>query len=68
MKIRVENESLVRDTTTNAILEVDSTKLNKYRAIRQSIKEREQKIDYLVEKINKLELIIERMNNGNINT
>jgi len=68
MKIRVENESLVRDTTTNAILEMDTTKLNKYRAIRQSIKDREQKIDYLIEKINKLESIIERMNDGNINT
>jgi hypothetical protein len=64
MKIKVENESLVRDTTTNAILEVDTTKLNKYRAIRRSIKDREHKIDYLAEKINKLELIIERMNNG----
>jgi DNA-dependent RNA polymerase auxiliary subunit epsilon len=64
MKIKVENESLVRDTTTNAILEIDTTKLNKYRAIRRSIKDREHKIDYLAEKINKLELIIERMNNG----
>jgi DNA-binding sugar fermentation-stimulating protein len=65
MKIRVENESLVRDTTTNAILEVDTTKLNKYRAIKQNIKDKEHKIDYLVEKINKLESIIERMTNGN---
>ena len=65
MKIKVENESLVRDTNTNAILEVDTTKLNKYRAIRQSIKDKEQKMDYLVEKIIKLESIIERMNNGN---
>jgi hypothetical protein len=64
MKIKVENESLVRDTTTNAILEVDTTKLNKYRAIRQSIKDREHKIDYLAERINKLESLIERMNNG----
>ena len=68
MKIRVENESLVRDTTTNAILEVDKTKLNKYRAIRQSIKDKENKIDLLVDRINKLESIIERMNNGNNNT
>ena len=68
MKIKVENESLVRDTNTNAILEVDTTKLNKYRAIRQSIKDKEQKMDYLAERINKLESIIERMTNGNINT
>lgn len=65
MKIKVENESLVRDTNTNAILEVDTTKLNKYRAIRQSIKDKEQKMDYLTERINKLESIIERMTNGN---
>jgi hypothetical protein len=64
MKIRVENESLVRDTTTNAILEVDISKLNQHRAIKQTIKDREQKLDYLLEKINKLESIIERMNNG----
>lgn len=68
MKVRVENESLVRDTTTNAILEVDTSKLNQYRAIRQSIKDKEQKMDSLLEKINNLESIIERMTNGNTNT
>ena len=65
MKIKVENESLVRDTNTNAILETDISKLHKHRAIKNAIAEREDKIDYLVEKINKLETIINGMTNGN---
>lgn len=68
MKIKVENESLVRDTNTNAILETDVSKLNKHRAIKSAIAERENKIDYLIEKINNLENIINRITNGNNNT
>jgi predicted glycosyltransferase len=68
MKIKVENESLVRDTTTNAILETDVSKLHKHRAIKSAIAERENKIDYLIEKINNLENIINRITNGNTNT
>ena len=67
MKIKVENESLVRDTNTNAILETDVSKLHKHRAIKNAIAEREDKIDYLVERINKLETIINGMTNGNHN-
>lgn len=68
MKIKVENESLVRDTATNAILETDVSKLHKHRAIKSAIAERENKIDYLIEKINNLENIINRMTNGRNNT
>lgn len=68
MKIKVENETLVRDTNTNAILETDVGKLQKSRAIRNSLKEKENKLDLLVDRINKLESIIDRMTNGNINT
>jgi nitrogen regulatory protein PII-like uncharacterized protein len=68
MKIKVENESLVRDTSTNAILETDVSKLHKHRAIKSAIAERENKIDYLIEKINNLENIINRMTNGRNNT
>ena len=68
MKIKVENESLVRDTTTNAILETDVNKLQKSRAIRQALKEKENKLDYLIDKINKLETIIDGMTNGKLNT
>jgi cell division protein FtsB len=67
MRIKVENESLVRDTNTNAILETDVSKLHKHRAIKNAIAEREDKIDYLVERINKLETIINGMTNGNHN-
>jgi enoyl-[acyl-carrier-protein] reductase (NADH) len=65
MKIKVENESLVRDTNTNAILETDVNKLNKARAIRHALKEKENKLDLLIDKINRLETIIDGMNNGN---
>jgi hypothetical protein len=68
MKIKVENESLVRDTGTNAILETDVNKLQKSRAIRQALKEKENKLDYLIDKINKLETIIDGMTNGKLNT
>lgn len=67
MKIRVENESLVRDTTTGAILETDTSKLNRHRAIQQALKDKEDKIDYLLERINKLEAIIERIADGKPN-
>lgn len=67
MKLRVENESLVRDTTTGAILETDTSKLNRHRAINQALKEKEDKIDYLLERINKLEAIIERIADGQPN-
>jgi len=68
MKIKVENESLVRDTGTNDILETDVNKLQKSRAIRQALKEKENKLDYLIDKINKLETIIDGMTNGKLNT
>lgn len=68
MKIKVENESLVRDTHTNAILETDVNKLHKSRAIKHALKEKENKIDLLIDRINKLETIIDGMTNGRNNT
>jgi hypothetical protein len=68
MKIPVEKESLVRDTTTGAILETDISKLHKHRAIRNKIAEKEDKIDLLVDRINKLETLINGMTNGKLNT
>jgi 5-methylcytosine-specific restriction endonuclease McrBC regulatory subunit McrC len=68
MKIKVENESLVRDTASNAILETDTRKLHKHRAIKQALRDKEDKLDFLLDKINKLETIIDRMTHGNINT
>jgi hypothetical protein len=67
MRAKIQNNTLVRDLNTGAILETDLTKLHKHRAIRNAIKEKENKIDDLVERINKLESIIERMTNDNTN-
>ena len=68
MYIKVEdNPSLVRDIRSNAILETDISKLNRYKAMQEAIKMKENKIDDLMDRITKLEQIIERMTNGNIN-
>lgn len=66
--IPVEKETLVRDTSTGAILETDISKLQKHRAIKAALMEKEDKLDYLMEKINSLETIINRITNGNNNT
>ena len=68
MKIKVENESLVRDTVTGAILETDVNKLHKSRDIKNALKEKENKLDLLIDKINRLETIIDGMTNGKLNT
>ena len=68
MKIPVEKESLVRDSNTGAILETDISKLHKHRAIKNKIAEKEDKIDALVDRINKLETLINGMTNGKLNT
>jgi predicted transcriptional regulator len=68
MKIPVEKETLVRDSNTGAILETDVSKLQRHRAMKRAMNQKEQKLDYLIEKINKLEEIINGMTNGNINT
>lgn len=68
MKIPVEKESLVRDSNTGAILETDISKLQKHRAIKSKIAEKENKLDALIEKINRLETIIDGMTNGRLNT
>jgi hypothetical protein len=64
----IDNKSLVRDTSSTAILETDLEKLHKHRAMQAAIADKankEQLIDSLVERINKLESLIERMTNGN---
>jgi hypothetical protein len=66
--IPVEKESLVRDSNTGAILETDISKLHKHRAIRNKIAEKEDKIDILIDRINKLETLINGMTHGKLNT
>ena len=68
MYIKVEdNPSLVRDSQSNAILETDIAKLNRYLAMQEAIKSKENKIDDLMDRITKLEQTIERMTNGGLN-
>jgi len=64
MNIPVEKETLVRDSSTGAILETDSSKLEKYKAIKKNISEKEGKIIALEDRINKLETLINGMING----
>ena len=59
--IKVENESLVRDKLTGAILETDALKLKKHRARRSLVEHKDNVIYSLTERINKLEQLIERM-------
>ena len=67
--IKVENETLVRDMATNAILETDRTKLQRHRAIKRAITAKANQLNELHDKINKLEQLLERMTNGdNIQT
>jgi cell division protein FtsB len=69
MHIKVENDTLVRDMESNAILETDKAKLQRHRAIKRSIKSKADQLDQLHDKINKLEQLLERMTNGdNIQT
>jgi len=57
--LKVENDTLVRDIRTNAILETDSKKLRRHREIKRSLSEKEKRIDMLIDRINKLEQTIE---------
>ncbi len=66
--IKVENDTLARDLTTSALLETDVVKLRKYRSMKRSVKQKDEKIDTLSDRINKLEQLIGRMlNDGNNN-
>lgn len=57
--LKVENDTLVRDIRTSAILETDSKKLRRHREIKRSMSEKEKRIDMLIARINKLEQTIE---------
>lgn len=63
--IKVENDTLARDLNTSALLETDAVKLRRYRSFKKAMKEKEIKMDSLIERINNLEKLIGRMlNNG----
>jgi len=67
MKVKVENDTLVKDTKTGVVQETDKMKLRKHRSIRHALKQRERSIDALIERINKLEQQLERMTDGKHN-
>lgn len=60
-QVKVENESLVRDTGTNAVLETDVKKLNRYRATKAAMVEKDKTLQQLVDRINNLEKLINGM-------
>lgn len=60
-QVKVENESLVRDTGTNAVLETDVKKLNRYRANKAAMVEKDKTLQQLVDRINNLEKLINGM-------
>jgi hypothetical protein len=62
--IRVENDTLARDSVTGAIIETDITKLHKYRARKALMQSKDELIEDLSNRINKLEELIGRMANG----
>ena len=63
--IKVENDTLARDVNTTALLETDRAKLKRYRTFKKEMKEREMKMDTLIERINRLENTIQSMLTGN---
>lgn len=66
MKLKVENETLIRDTGSNAILETDSFKLQRHRSIRKAMQQESNKLNELADKIAKLEELIENLTNKSI--
>lgn len=68
MFYKVENDTLVRDSNSSAVLETDVTKLQQYRMLRRQKQEKEKTIEDLMERINKLETLMERIANGIDNT
>lgn len=59
--IKVENDTLARDLNTSALLETDISKLKKYRSFKRIMKEKEVKIDTLMERINSLENLVNKI-------
>lgn len=67
MKVKVENETYIKDLKSGLVQENDKSKLEKHRSLRRALRNKAQKIDELVEKIDKLEQQMEKLN-ATINT
>ena len=59
--IKVENDTLARDMSTSALLETDSSKLKRYRAIKRLVREKQDKIESLNNRINNLENLVNKL-------
>ena len=59
--IKVENDTLARDTSTGAIIETDLAKLQRHRSRMAAVQNKDDIIQTLSERINRLEQLIERM-------
>lgn len=59
--IKVENDTLARDMSTSALLETDVSKLKRYRAIKRLVKEKQDKIESLNDRINNLENLVNKL-------
>lgn len=60
--IKVENEKgLVRDSRSNAILNTDLESLTRHRAQRRTLEQKEQIIESLTERLEKLESFVKKL-------
>ena len=62
-----DNEDLVRDTTSNAVLNTDMTSLEKYRARRNKELQMAADVDELKEKMSTIESLLNQLVNREMN-
>jgi len=62
LKIK-DNENLVRDTKSNAVLNTDMTSLQKYRARRDKERQLSSDVDELKQKMNNIEILLQQLVN-----
>jgi hypothetical protein len=59
----VDNENLVRDTSTNAVLNTDLTALQQYRAKREKDRRMAEDVDMLKQKMSNIENLLQQLVN-----
>ncbi len=59
----VDNETLVRDTKTNAVLNTDMTALEKYRARREKDRKMAEDVEMLKDKMTNIESLLQQLVN-----
>ncbi len=62
--VKIENEdSLVRDTKTNAVLNTDMTALEQYRARREKDRQMREDVELLKDKMSNIESLLQQLVN-----